>query len=136
MHPVPSDATIMQALAAAGGPTPAAGDDVTIGSTSKGNSGGSACRLLAPARSGGCALAGDVVVVSRLPEADQPGRYAVLGEVPTPGMFDMPVKAETRVLDAVARAGLLRPTLRRIPLSPSRAWFDCSPGPPIRSTGD
>jgi polysaccharide export outer membrane protein len=48
---------------------------------------------------------GDVIVVERKEEA----RYAVLGEVPNPGMFEMPIRGEVRVLDAMAASGLLAP---------------------------
>jgi protein involved in polysaccharide export with SLBB domain len=34
-------------------------------------------------------------------------RYTVLGEVPSPGVFDMPSEGEVRVLDAMQKAGLL-----------------------------
>ncbi len=57
---------------------------------------------------------GDVILALRKEDA----RYAVLGDVPRPGMFDLPVRGEVRVLDALEKAGLLTassdPTQKRV----------------------
>ena len=111
MYELPAGATLMQALAAAGGPTPNADDRVTVARAATGQFRtigiGAAVLALAPDDVLG---PGDVVLVKRNPEADQPGRYSVLGEVPTPGMFDLPLKSTVKVLDAMQKAGLLDPT--------------------------
>ena len=104
-YPLASASGLMQALAAAGGLTETAAAQVTILSSRTGLSrvvplsevtGGSAGALLQP---------GDVILVQRKREA----RYSVLGEVPKPGMFDMPLQGEARILDAMEKAGLLTP---------------------------
>jgi polysaccharide export outer membrane protein len=106
LYPLASGSGLMQALAAAGGLTDMASGEISILkpgigthdrialSDDPGAGGATDDVQLAP---------GDVILVARKLEA----RYAVLGEVPTPGMFDMPVRGEVRVLDAMQDAGLL-----------------------------
>jgi len=112
VYPITSTAGLMQALAAAGGPTDRASGVATIVKYRTGE------LVNVPLRSppatttgqpgGGARLEpGDVVLVNRRADADVPRRYVVLGEVPDPGMFDMPSDREVRVLDAIEKAGLV-----------------------------
>jgi protein involved in polysaccharide export with SLBB domain len=100
----------MQALVAAGGPTKQASGRITIAKAHTGelhvtgieqalsNAGSDPQARLDP---------GDLVVVERRAQAGGGNRYAVLGEVPSPGMFEIPDDGEVRVLDAMEKAGLL-----------------------------
>jgi polysaccharide export outer membrane protein len=108
VYPLAGDSGVMPALAAAGGLTDLASGEITILKFRTGESrtvplaqlsegAGRARVLLEP---------GDVILVNRKEDT----RYAVLGEVPTPGMFDMPLQGRVRVLDAMTSAGLLTPT--------------------------
>jgi polysaccharide export outer membrane protein len=96
----------MQALAAAGGLTEMASGEITI---LRSRTGVQQQIVLADNPGTGHTVGdaqlapGDVILVARKLQA----RYAVLGEVPTPGMFDLPVRGEARVLDAMDRVGLL-----------------------------
>ncbi len=110
VYPVTASAGLMQALAAAGGPTDQADGTATI---VKYRTGKFVTVPLnqppgSPASGGKAALEpGDVVMVNRRADADRPRRYLVLGEVPDPGMFEMPMGREVRVLEAVQKAGLV-----------------------------
>ncbi len=105
VYPLASGSGLMQPLAAAGGLTEVASGEVSIMKARTGRS--LTVSLEDVARDGSESLLepGDVILVERRQEE----RYAVLGEVPTPGMFDMPVKGEVRVLDAMTKSGLLEP---------------------------
>ena len=110
VYPIASTAGVIEALAAAGGPTLQASGEITVIKARTGE-----FRTLGINEAASSAKAtpeaaldpGDVIMVGRKPEADDPGRYAVLGEVPTPGMFDMPLNGQVHVLDAMQKAGLL-----------------------------
>lgn len=110
VHPLAGSSGLMQAVASAGGSTPLASGEVTI---VKARTGELRHTGLEEAMAGAPPVPetelgpGDVILVNRKAEADQTRRYAVLGEVPTPGMFDMPIEGEVRVLDAMQKAGLL-----------------------------
>jgi polysaccharide export outer membrane protein len=109
MYPLPAGAKLLQALAAAGGATGNASDEVTVVKAGSGEFRAVSLQASALMPSPEDVLApGDIVLVNRMREADQPGRYTVLGEVPSPGMFDLPVKSTVRVLDAMEKAGLLQ----------------------------
>jgi polysaccharide export outer membrane protein len=105
VYPLASGSGIMQPLASAGGVTDLASGEITILKTATGESrtfrldqlNGSTDQpaLLQP---------GDVILVNRKMET----RYSVLGEVPAPGMFDMPGRGDVRVLDAMTKCGLLQ----------------------------
>ncbi len=105
-YPLANGAGFMQALAAAGGLTEKASGELTL---FKGRTGQSFTLRLADlskpeALAPGVMLEpGDVLLVPRKEDA----RYAVLGEVPKQGMFEMPLQGEVRVLDAVQNAGLI-----------------------------
>lgn len=104
-YPLASGTAVMQPIAAAGGLTEFASGEITI---MKAGTGESRSYLLEDLNRAGdppqaLLLPGDVILVNRKKET----RYAVLGEVPTPGMFDMALGGETRVLDAMTRSGLL-----------------------------
>ncbi len=102
VYPLASGSGLMQPLAAAGGLTEYASGQITV-MTRTGES-WSAFLEDVPDRSTQPMLEpGDVILVERRREA----RYAVLGEVPVPGMIDMPMRGEVRALDAIAKAGLL-----------------------------
>ena len=118
IYPLAGSSGLGQALAAAGGATRQASGQVTIVRARTGEmhsseleqalAGLSAGRLAGTTSRAEARLEpGDVIVVDRKPEADRDRRYAVLGEVPTPGMFEMPLEGEVRVLDAMEKAGLL-----------------------------
>jgi polysaccharide export outer membrane protein len=110
IHPLVGGTGLMQALASAGGATPEASGTITIvrARTGEMHSAGLEEGLGSSAAASNAVLEpGDVIVVNRKPEADMDRRYAVLGAVPTPGMFAMPVEGEVRVLDAMEKAGLL-----------------------------
>jgi len=105
-YPLSGGAGYMQALAAAGGLSETASGEITL---VKARTRQSFTFQLGEAISGANAVVvepGDVLLALRKREA----RYAVLGEVPRPGMFEMPVKGEVRVLDALEKCGLLTPT--------------------------
>ncbi len=102
VYPLASGSGLMQPLAAAGGLTEFASGQITVMK----RTGESWSTLLedVPHGSAGQMLEpGDVILVERRREA----RYAVLGEVPAPGMIDMPTRGEVRALDAITKAGLL-----------------------------
>ncbi len=110
VYPLASGSGILQALAAAGGPTGLAGGEVSL---VKARGGDIKTFGLEEVLAGGQIAPdampepGDVLLVNRKAKAQETGRYAVLGEVPKPGMFDLPVEGEVRVLDAMQNAGLL-----------------------------
>jgi polysaccharide export outer membrane protein len=109
-YPLVSSAGLVQALAAAGGPTAKASEQITIAKARTGEllTVGLVEAVSAGLSSSGVSVEpGDVVIVNRKPEADQDRRYSVLGEVPTPGIFDMPADGDAHVLDAMQKAGLL-----------------------------
>jgi len=110
VYPIASTGGVMEALAAAGGPTLNASGQITVLKARTGEfrtigliKAASTTKLSPEAG----LEPGDVVMVDRKKEADEPGRYSVIGEVPTPGMFDMPVTAPVYVLDAMQKAGML-----------------------------
>ncbi len=107
VYPLPGRAGLLQLLAAAGGPTGDASGQITI---IKARTGAFVTTALEQAVSDAALEAavelGDVVMVERKPGAGQSRRYSVLGEVPTPGLVDMP-EGPTHVLDAMQKAGLL-----------------------------
>ena len=107
-YPLASGTAVMQPIAAAGGMTEFASGEITILKAATGESHTYLLENLNGATAPSQALLqpGDVLLVNRKTET----RYAVLGEVPTPGMFDMTLKGETRVLDAMTRSGLLQQT--------------------------
>lgn len=107
VYPLVGGAGYVQALAAAGGLTETASGEISLVKArakqtytfllGEGETAGNGAEpMLEP---------GDVILVLRKREM----RYAVLGEVPRPGMFEMPVRGEVRVLDALEQAGLLAP---------------------------
>ena len=111
VYPLGSRPGLMQAIAVAGGATSLASGEITI---IKARTGELHTTGLEHTLTGASPTAeavidpGDVIMVERKPEADQSRRYTVLGEVPRPGMYDMPIDAEVSVLDAMEKAGLLR----------------------------
>jgi polysaccharide export outer membrane protein len=110
VYPVASTMGLLQALAAAGGATDLASGEVTIAKARTGaiHTIGLETAFVRPGPAAEALIEpGDVVVVNREPDADRQRRYAVLGEVPHPGMYDMPVDGEVSVLDAMEEAGLL-----------------------------
>lgn len=108
IYPLISSAGLMQVLAAAGGPTSQASGQITIVKARTGEFVTAGIEQATGMTSTEAVIeAGDVIMVSRKQEADESRRYAVLGEVPTPGMFDMPAEGEVHVLDAMQKAGLL-----------------------------
>lgn len=104
VYPLASGSGLMQPLAAAGGLTEYASGQVTVMKRT-GESWASSLQDLPAMGAAGVLEPGDVILVERRREQ----RYAVLGEVPIPGMFDIPTQGEVRVLDAMTRAGLLEP---------------------------
>jgi len=106
MYPLAPGTGLLGALAAAGGVTDLASGVVTI---AKARTGEIHTHGLEQALRGAGAVVepGDVVVVSRSASADEDRRYSVLGEVPNPGMYEMPAKGALLVLDAMEKAGLL-----------------------------
>jgi protein involved in polysaccharide export with SLBB domain len=105
VYPFASGTGVMLPIAAAGGLTEFASGRISI---IQGRTGKTVSAFLDDiVREGtvGVLEPGDVVLVERKEQA----RYAVLGEVPNPGMFDMPIRGEVRVLDAVMSSGLLEP---------------------------
>jgi polysaccharide export outer membrane protein len=116
VYPMASGAGVMQPIAAAGGLTDLASGEITI---LKAGTGESHTYLLDELNRAGnprqpLLQPGDVILVDRKNET----RYAVLGEVPTPGMFDMPGKGELRLLDAMVKSGLLQQNATSRPGSP------------------
>jgi polysaccharide export outer membrane protein len=110
LYPLASGTGLVQALAAAGGPTKQASGRITILKVQTGEVHVTGLEQAVPGALPDPQAAldpGDVIVVNRKPEADQDRRYTVLGEVPTPGMFEIPEDREVRVLDAMEKAGLL-----------------------------
>jgi polysaccharide export outer membrane protein len=103
LYPLASGSGLMQPLAAAGGMTELAGRQVTIMKARTGES--RTVSLDEVGRNPAEVLLepGDVILVEHRGEA----RYAVLGEVPAPGMFDIAANTQVRVLDAMTKAGLL-----------------------------
>jgi polysaccharide export outer membrane protein len=109
VYPLGSGTGLAAALAAAGGPTRQASGKITI---LKAHTGEARVAGLEQTALGALPDSlrldpGDVIVVNRKAEADQDRRYTVLGEVPTPGMFEIPEDGQVRVLDAMEKAGLL-----------------------------
>lgn len=110
MYPLAPGTGLLGALAAAGGVTDLASGVVTIAKARTGeiHTTGLEQALAGAATSPEAVVEpGDVVVVSRSASADEDRRYSVLGEVPNPGMYDMPSKGAVLVLDAMEKAGLL-----------------------------
>ncbi len=110
MYPLAPGTGLMGALAAAGGVTDLASGVVTIAKARTGEihtTGLEQALAGAPTSPEAVVEPGDVVVVSRSAEADADRRYSVLGEVPNPGMYDMPRGTPVFVLDAMEKAGLL-----------------------------
>jgi len=105
VYPLVSGSGLMQPVAAAGGLTEYASGEIKI---LKGRTGEAVITTLDDISHSESATAllepGDVIIVERKEDA----RYAVLGEVPNPGMFDIPAKGEVRVLDAMMQSGLLQ----------------------------
>ncbi len=103
-YPLVSGSGIMQPLAAAGGTTEFASGEITVLKAVTGES--HTFSLTEPDPNGDPPVLqpGDVILVNRKAET----RYSVLGEVPAPGMFDMPGRGDVRVLDAMTRCGLLQ----------------------------
>ncbi len=109
VYPLASGANLMQSLAVAGGPTALASGEVTIVKARTGELrtfGLEQATIGARPTRETLLEQGDVVMVKRRSDADHERRYSVLGEVPTPGMFDMPLDRDVRVLDALQHAGL------------------------------
>lgn len=107
VYPLASGAGLMQALAAAGGLTEFASGQISV---LESRTGQARMVALGTSVSGGhpsnpLLQPGDVVLVDRKLEA----KYAVLGEVPKQGMFDMAPRGDVSVLDAMEKAGLLEP---------------------------
>jgi polysaccharide export outer membrane protein len=107
VYPLVGGAGYVQALAAAGGLSETASGEISL---VKARAKQSYTFLLGEGESAGSVIGpmlepGDVILVLRKREM----RYAVLGEVPKPGMFEMPGRGEVRVLDALEQAGLLTP---------------------------
>lgn len=102
-YPLMGGAGYIQALAAAGGLNETASGEISL---VKARTRQSHTFMLGDATGesvGPTLEPGDVILVMRRREA----RYAVLGEVPKPGMFEIPVRGEVRVLDALEAAGVL-----------------------------
>jgi len=110
LYPLAGGRGLMQALVAAGGPTKQASGRITI---AKAHTGEVHVTGIEQALSGTGSDPqarldpGDLVVVERRAQAAGGNRYAVLGEVPSPGMFEIPDGGEVRVLDAMEKAGVL-----------------------------
>jgi polysaccharide export outer membrane protein len=113
VYPLAGGSGLMQPLAAAGGLTEYASGQVTVMKRT-GESWVASLEDVPGSGAGGILEPGDVILVQRRLEQ----RYAVLGEVPTPGMFDMPAQGEVRVLDAMTQAGLLEPSTDASPGAP------------------
>ena len=124
VYPLGSDATLLQALAAAGGATSLASGQVTV---ARGRTGEIRTVGLEQARPGlsptpeAMLAPGDVVMVNRKAEADETRRYSVLGEVPKPGRYEIPSAGEVTVLEAMEKAGLLSPDRTGGPGTPGAA---------------
>lgn len=103
VYPFARGTGVMQPIAAAGGLTEFASGRIGIVQGRTGQTVSAFLDDLVRDGTAGVLEPGDVVLVERKEEA----RYAVLGEVPNPGMFDMPIRGEVRVLDAVMQSGLL-----------------------------
>ncbi|MFB3880278.1 MAG: polysaccharide biosynthesis/export family protein [Armatimonadota bacterium] len=115
-YPLASGTGVMQPIAAAGGPTEFASGEITILDPAGGSRSYQLDQLTAAAGTAEAVLhPGDVILVNRKKET----RYSVLGEVPAPGMFDMPGRGDVRILDAMARCGLLpQPSSTPAPSAP------------------
>jgi len=110
VYPLGSDATLLQALAAAGGATSLASGQVTVARASTGEIRTVGLEQARPGLSPtpeAMLAPGDVVMVNRKAEADETRRYSVLGEVPKPGRYEIPSAGEVTVLEAMEKAGLL-----------------------------
>jgi protein involved in polysaccharide export with SLBB domain len=105
IYPLASGSGVVQLLAAAGGLTEYASGEITV-TKRTGESWKMSLGDISASGAGGLLEPGDAMLVERRLER----RYAVLGEVPTPGMFDMPTQGEVRVLDAMTQSGLLEPS--------------------------
>ncbi len=111
-YPLASGGGFLQAVAAAGGLTENASGQLSL---LKARTKQTVTLVLADTGTSAVTLEpGDVILALRKEDA----RYAVLGDVPRPGMFDLPVRGEVRVLDALEKAGLLSestdPTQKRV----------------------
>jgi protein involved in polysaccharide export with SLBB domain len=105
-YPLASGVGFLQAIATAGGLTDAASGTVTLLRPRTGETRPLSLGELAQAgtvQPDSQLQPGDVLLVQRKEEA----KYSVLGEVPNPGMFDMPLTGQVHVLDALQRAGVL-----------------------------
>jgi len=111
VYPLSGTMGLMQVLAAAGGTTSRASDEITVVEARTGEirTVGMEEVFTELQSPGSAAVApGDVVVVNGKPKAAQQRRYTVLGEVPKPGMYDIPADTPVTVLDAMEAAGMLR----------------------------
>jgi polysaccharide export outer membrane protein len=105
-YPLASGVGFLQAIATAGGLTEAASGTLTLLRPRTGETRAISLDELAQAGTvepGSLLQPGDVLLVQRKEEA----KYSVLGEVPNPGMFGMPLTGQVRVLDALQSAGVL-----------------------------
>jgi polysaccharide export outer membrane protein len=105
-YPLASGVGFLQAIATAGGLTEAASGTLTLLRPRTGETRAISLDKLAQAGTvepGSLLQPGDVLLVQRKEQA----KYSVLGEVPNPGMFDMPLTGQVRVLDALQNAGVL-----------------------------
>lgn len=110
VYPLGSGATLAQALAVAGGSTSVASGQVTLvkARTREVRTLGLEQAVASAVPSHEALIEpGDVVIVNRKAEMDEARRYAVLGEVPKPGMYDLPTSGVVSILDAMRNAGLL-----------------------------
>jgi polysaccharide export outer membrane protein len=110
VYPLVSGTGVMQALAMAGGTTSLASGEISIVKAGTGDLRTVGIEeAMTPASATGAAAVGpgDVIVVQKTPGADRARRYAVLGEVPKPGVYDMPADGDVSVLDAMRSAGML-----------------------------
>jgi len=109
-YPFSHSMGLMQIIAAAGGPTSRASDEITVVKAGTGEirTVGMEEVLAEPQVSDRTDLQpGDVVVVNRKDDTGRQRRYAVLGDVPKPGRYPMPTGETITVLDAMEKAGLL-----------------------------
>jgi polysaccharide export outer membrane protein len=112
VYPLGSGASLAQALAVAGGATSLASGQVTLvkaRTREVRTLGLEEAAAGAPPSPVSLIEPGDVIIVNRKAEADAARRYAVLGEAPKPGLYDLPSSRAVSVLDAMQQAGLLGP---------------------------
>jgi len=109
-YPFSHSMGLMQVIAAAGGPTSRASDEITVVKAGTGEirTVGMEEILAESQVSDRTNLQpGDVVVVNRKDDTGRQRRYAVLGEIPKPGRYPIPTGETVTVLDAMEKAGLL-----------------------------